>query len=394
MKSPINGKPLVRKVETNYFFRLSAYREPLLRLLEDGDALGGSRFTVEPEARRNEILARIREMEDVPISRSGQSGWGIPFPGDPTQTVYVWIDALFNYLTYVDTPERRPYWQSGATHLIAKDILWFHAAIWPALLLALRQCAGYEWVCPPARVYAHSFWISDGQKMSKTLGNFIDVEKIDGFVKTFGLDAVRWFLATQGPLGTNDSDFSEAKFIETYNTDLANAIGNCTSRVAKMTASYFGGHLPAPGPDAAAGVDHAHRAAQAVAEDRTRADRIDLAGAAAAALGLVRTIDGYIETTAPFRLAKDPARLAEVGTILYNCAETIRIVSVLLWPFAPTKIEELWRRLGCDHYAATLASNGRGALAEWAAWGQLLPGTPIVAGEPLFPRHQPARPLA
>jgi methionyl-tRNA synthetase len=387
LASPINGKPLVRKAERNYFFRLSAYREPLLRLLESGEVVDGCRFAVEPEARRNEIVDRIRGMEDVPISRSGQAGWGIPFPGDATQTVYVWIDALFNYLTYVDSDERRRYWQSGATHLIAKDILWFHAAIWPALLLALRRCPGYEWVTTPTRVYSHSFWISEGQKMSKSLGNFIDLEKLDRYVRSFGLDALRWFLLAQGPLGTTDSDFAEAKFIETYNTDLANAIGNCTSRVTKMTSRYFGGTLP-HGPHVAAGSGHTHDAEDAVTKYQTSMDRLDLSGAAVAAMVLVRAIDGYIEKTAPFRLAKDPKTLPDVGTILYNCAETLRIASLLLWPFAPTKTEELWRRLGCAHYAEALANHGRGYLAEWAKWGQLRPGTPITDGEPLFPRHQ------
>ena len=384
-KSPINGKPLVRKTEKNYFFRLSAYREPMLRLLQQGETVAGSRFAVEPDARRNEILSRIREMEDVPISRSGQTGWGIPFPGDETQTVYVWIDALFNYLTFADAGDRRRYWQSAATQLIAKDILWFHAAIWPALLLALQKCEGYGWVNLPSRLYAHSFWISEGQKMSKSLGNFVDLEKIDQFVATFGLDALRWFLATQGPLGTNDSDFAEAKFIETYNTDLANAIGNCTSRVAKMTSSYFGGVLPAP---LAVSDEHRLDAARAVTEYHACMAEIDLGGAAAAAMSLVRGIDGYIERTAPFKLAKDPANLPEVGTILYNCAETLRVVSVLLWPFAPAKIEELWRRLGCGPYAEALADRGRGSLTDWTEWGQLAPGTPITAGEPLFPRYQ------
>jgi methionyl-tRNA synthetase len=389
LKSPISGKPLVRKAEKNYFFRLRAYCEPLLRLLERGEAVDGCRFAVEPEARRNEILARIREMEDVPISRSGQSGWGIPFPGDATQTVYVWIDALFNYLTYVDSDDRRGYWQSGATHLIAKDILWFHAAIWPALLLALRKCPGYEWLTLPERVYSHSFWISEGQKMSKTLGNFIELEKLDHYVGAFGLDALRWFLATQGPLGTNDSDFSEAKFIETYNSDFANTIGNCVSRVTKMTSNYFGGRLSAHGPHVFADGGNAHDADIAVANYQARAERVDLDGAAAAALGLVRAIDGYIEKTAPFKLAKDATKLPEVGTILYNCTEALRIASLLLWPFAPTKIEELWRRLGCGHYTDALADGGRGKFAEWAKWGQLSPGASIIAGEPLFPRHHP-----
>jgi methionyl-tRNA synthetase len=385
LRSPINGKPLVRKTETNYFFRLSAYREPLLALLERAGTIDGRRFAVEPEARRNEILARIREMEDVPISRSGQTGWGIPFPGDATQTVYVWIDALFNYLTYVDDEARRPYWAAGATQLIAKDILWFHAAIWPALLLALRRCPGYEWVALPTTVYAHSFWISDGQKMSKSLGNFIDLERLDGYVDRFGLDALRWFLAVEGPLGTNDSDFSDAKFVETYNTDLANALGNCASRVAKMTSSYCGGRLPAPGPDAASG-ELAVAAAAAVTAANAAMARIDLAGAATAAMDLVRAIDGYIERTAPFRIAKDPARAGDVGAILYDCAETLRIASVLLWPFMPAKVEALWQRLGCEAYAEALARFGRGDLAAWTKWGLGTPGTPVVSAEPLFPR--------
>src|SRR5690606_1735693 len=143
----------------------------------------------------------------------------------------------------VDTDDRRAYWKDsgGAVHLIAKDILWFHAAIWPAMLLALRKRPGYDWVRLPAVVYSHSFWISEGQKMSKSLGNFIDLEKIDSYVERFSLDALRYFLASEGPLGTTDSDFAEAKFVEVYNTDLANTLGNCLSRVSNMTNRYFGG---------------------------------------------------------------------------------------------------------------------------------------------------------
>lgn len=390
--SPVNGRPLVRKTEKNYFFRLSAYREPLLRLLEGGDSIDGHTFTVEPEARRNEIAARVREMEDVPISRTGQGGWGIPFPGDETQTVYVWIDALFNYLTYVDADDRRRYWAAGATHLIAKDILWFHAAIWPALLLALRRCAGFEWVRLPARVYAHSFWIADGQKMSKSLGNFIDIDRIDRYVEGFGLDALRWFLATRGPLGTYDSDFSESKFIEAYNTDLANAIGNCTSRVMKMTSSYFDGLLPAPQQGIDAHSTHARAVADATAAYVAAMTRIDLAAAGDAAMDLVRGVDGYIAETAPFTLARDPARRPEVGTILYNCAETLRIAAVLLWPFAPSRMAELWQRLGWVPDSDALRGNGTAVLSTWTTWGGLQPGTRLTIGDPLFPRHQAGSP--
>ena len=396
-KSPINGKPLVRKKEKNYFFKLQAYRGELQQLFVANPGF------VQPDARRNEILNRIAEAVDVPISRTGTGGWGIPVPGDAEQTIYVWIDALFNYLTYVDTPERRPYWESGVTNLIAKDILWFHAAIWPALLLALRKCPGYEWVVLPKQVYAHSFWISEGQKMSKTLGNFIDLEKLDHYVNTFGLDALRWFLATQGPLGTTDGDFSEAKFIEVYNTDLANTLGNCFARISNMTQRYFVGKVPEAG---------ANSALTNLVFNVGTHTRLDIKGCALVGLrqlqygdpqgalssaacqgGILTTkgIDAYIETTQPFKLAKDPAKLPDVGTILYNCAEAMRIASVLLWPVIPHKSEEIWRRLGLD-YAAQMAGNaGRGQLEEWCKWGQLQPGTTIAQGDPLFPRYQPAK---
>lgn len=233
-KSPFNRKPLVRKREKNYFFRLSAYTDRLRDWIQANPAF------VQPEARKNEVLARLNEgLNDVPMSRTGTGGWGIPMPGDPEQSIYVWIDALFNYLTTVDTEDRRKYWPANH-HIIAKDILWFHAVIWPAVLMALDRPL-------PHQVYAHSFWISEGQKMSKTLGNFIDLEKIDQYVETYSLDALRYFLVTQGPLGATDSDFAHAKFVDVYNADLANTLGNCASRVTNMIARYFDGVLPEPG---------------------------------------------------------------------------------------------------------------------------------------------------
>ncbi len=370
-RSPINGQPLVRKSEHNAFFRLSAYRDALLELLEAG--------LVQPEARRNELLARVREgLNDVPVSRTGTQGWGIPVPGTPDQTIYVWIDALMNYLTTVDTDERRRYWPADV-HLIAKDILWFHGVIWPALLLALGRPV-------PRRVYAHSFWIRDGRKMSKSLGNFVDLETIDEYVGRFSLDALRWFLLTQGPLGTTDADFAESKFIEVYNSDLANTLGNSFSRVANMIGRYFGGVAPEGG--AGEGGELRAAAGRAVASYRGAMDELRLDDAAGAAMELVRAIDGYIERTAPFKLAKDPERMPEVGAILYDCAEAMRIASLLLWPVLPEKMEEVWRRTGGEAYAAAVAERGRGSFDEWTAWGLLKPGTPIAKGEALFPRFQ------
>ncbi len=377
-KSPFNQKALVRKKEKNYFFKLSRFGNELLALLDSHPQF------VQPDARRNEVIGRIREgLNDVPISRQASEGaaaWGIKVPGDEAHVIYVWIDALFNYLSTVDDDARRKFWPADV-HLIAKDILWFHAVIWPAMLMALK-------IELPRQVYAHSFWISEGQKMSKTLGNFIDLEKIDHYVATFGLDALRYFLASNGPMGTTDSDFAESKFIEVYNTDLANTLGNCFSRISNMTNRYFGGKLPASGPHVGASEEYSSAAGDALARYTQAMDGARLSEAIAAALDLVRAVDSYIEKTQPFKLAKDPARMPEVGTILYHCAEAMRIASLLLWPVIPGKIEELWQRIGCGDYASKLANRGRGDLAAWAQWGGLKPGTAIAQGEPLFPRYQ------
>ena len=394
-KSPFNGKPLVRKKEKNYFFKLSAYREPLLTLLEKGEKVDGCSFDVQPNARKNEIIERIRSAEDVPISRdvagAGLGDWCITVPGDDAHAIYVWIDALFNYLTAVDTPDRRHYWPADA-QLIAKDILWFHAAIWPAMLLALRRQPGHEWIDLPGVLYVHSFWISEGQKMSKTLGNFVDLEKLDHYVETFGLDALRWFLGTQGPLGTTDSDFSEARFIETYNAELANTIGNCSSRVAKMIGKYFDGVLPPRNdlPDGAVkdGVDDFIDVDDFVRVARVQIEELNLGAYGATVRGFVSEIDGYIERTSPFKMWKDEDLRPAVANILYNCAEALRVASVLLWPLIPDRSQEMWRRLGCDDYVAAVAGKGSGSFDEWTTWGLLQPGTSILQGDPLFPRYQ------
>ncbi len=395
-KSDVNGKPLVKKAEKNYFFRLSAYRDQLLKHFEENPSF------VQPDARRNEIINRIKDANDIPISRTGSGGWGIPVPGDDEQTIYVWIDALFNYLTYVDIEGRRHYWQSGATHFIAKDILWFHACIWPALLLALRKCDGFQdWhglgpLALPKQVYSHSYWVSEtGEKMSKSLGNFLDPKAIDNYVEEFGLDALRYFLATRGPLGTTDSTFSPDLFIEVYNSDLANTFGNSASRVANMIGKYFNAETPS-GQDAkdeelrqlVAGSTNAEIVASMLQTFYAEWGDGDLASSGQMGLDLVRDVDGFLERTAPFKLAKDESQLPGVGTILYNAQEALRIASVLLWPFIPHKVEDFWRRIGCGAYAERLKDRGRGDLEAWTRWGQLKPGTPIEKGDPLFPRYQ------
>lgn len=380
--SPVSKKPLVRAREHNYYFRLSRFQKPLEQHFAE------SRGFVKPDARRNEVLGRMREgLQDVPISRTNFT-WGIPMPNDPRHVIYVWIDALFNYATALglgeppSSPirrEREHYWPA-TYHVIGKEILWFHAVIWPAVLMALDLPL-------PRCVYAHSFWISEGQKMSKSLGNFIDLEAINRYVGTYGLDAWRWYLVTQGPLGAQDSNFSAAHFHRIYGEDLVNTVGNCASRVTAMIGKYFDGIVPpfAPGSDggskpvAASAIDLNSAAADAVTRVQKGMEDFDLSTAAAEALGLLRKVDAFINATEPFQVAKDPARRDELGTILYQCAESVRIASVLLAPILITKMPELWKALG------QAAPTAKTPLTDLARWGGLKPGTKVQKVA-LYPR--------
>jgi methionyl-tRNA synthetase len=398
-KSPINGKPLVRKTEKNYFFRLSKYSGALLELLEKRPEF------LQPDARRHEIANRIREgLNDVPISRTGGGDWGIRVPGDDAHIIYVWIDALFNYLSTVDTDARRKYWPADV-HLIAKDILWFHAVIWPALLLALKREL-------PRQIYAHSFWISEGQKMSKSLGNFIDLEKIDRHVATYGLDALRYFLASNGPLGIADSDFSEAKFAEVYNADLANTLGNLINRSLSMIKRYRQGRVPAPewanggmgdGGTGVPPVDSENQKPKT--QNPNPADpldaelpklwstthttytaamnRLDLQTALAALWQFITRANQYVEQTAPWSLAKDPAKSARLDLVLYNLAESCRLISIAVTPFIPATAEKIQTQLGLSGIP-----HQRDTLQDAEQWGSLPAGTQLGELFALFPRKE------
>lgn len=376
--SPVTGRPLVKRSEKNYFFRLSAFEARLKEHIEKNPGF------IQPESRRNEVLGRLKQgLQDVPISRAvtndPTSQWGIRMPDDPGHRIYVWIDALFNYLSAVDTPERKKFWPP-AVHVLAKDILWFHAVIWPAMLMAL----GREL---PGTVYAHSYWVRDGVKMSKSLGNFVTIEVLEAYAAKFGLDAVRWYLLTQGPLGSTDADFAHSKFVEVYNADLANGFGNCASRVGNMVDKYFGGVLPKGAGGAHAGTDFGAvcSAASNGAIDGMK-HSFDVGGMLTQGIAIVRAVDGYINTTAPFKLAKsvdaNPGAKEELGTILYNCAEALRVASLLLSPALITKIPEFWKAWGC-------APTPGASLADLAVFGgkhALKPGQSVGKGEILYMR--------
>jgi methionine--tRNA ligase len=371
-QSPVTSRPLVRAKERNYYFRLSAFQDRLQQ------HFAANPNFVQPSARQNEVLGRLREgLQDVPITRTNFT-WGIPFPGDPQHVIYVWIDALFNYITALglgepdsdSARERARRWPADF-HVIGKEILWFHAVIWPALLMALEMPL-------PKRIHAHSFWIADGQKMSKSLGNFIDLPTIEGYFSHYGLDAWRWYMATQGPLTTTDADFSAQHFHETYANDLVNTVGNCASRVGAMIGKYFGGSLPA---DSEGGGPWPNRCGAAVRQWCTHIDAFELAAAARCGIDLLRQVDGMINETEPFKLAKDPANMPRLASILNQCAQAVRIAGLLLEPFMPTKM--------------TALADGFGGEAcrrpEWqsrSSYGHLQPGC-AIAKLALFPRVEP-----
>ena len=376
-KSPVSGKPFTRAREHNYYFRLSRYQEQLEKLFESQPGF------VMPPARRNEVLGRLGEgLQDVPVSRTNFT-WGVSMPNDPQHVIYVWIDALMNYITALGLgdqagptfAERGKYWPA-TYHVIGKEILWFHAVIWPAVLMALDLPV-------PKCVYAHSFWIREGQKMSKTLGNFIDLTTIEMYVDAYGLDAWRYYMATQGPLGATDADFSSQQFHDTYTTDLVNTIGNSASRVTAMINKYFDGVVPDESSSGKrltiADHDWPEVCKCAVEQSTAAMERLDLGRSIGEALGLVRRVDGFINLTEPFKLAKDETRRDELAAILYQCAETLRIASLLLWPVIPDKASAMWEAFGLDIDPAAEDMNAL------AAWGGLRAGQ-VVTKIALFPR--------
>jgi methionine--tRNA ligase len=377
-KSPISGKPLVRSSEKNYYFKLSAYQEQIEALFESNPNF------VRPESRRNEVLGRLREgLLDVPISRTNFS-WGIPMPGDEEHVIYVWIDALFNYITALglgdvtsETYQSRSKYWPASYHVIGKEILWFHAVIWPAILMAL------EFPLPKC-IYAHSFWISEGRKMSKSIGNFIDEDTIDSYVEKYGMDAWRYYIVTQGPLGASDADFVATTFHDMYTAHLVNTVGNCTSRVTAMLGKYFEGEIPSELKDEDRitfdGFDWPDTCKEVVAAWSEAMEQFLLASAIETAMVLIREVDLFINETAPFTLAKDETKQAELGAILYQCVETLRIASVLLTPVIPQKMAEFQHAIGVSE-----EENEAQSFGELTSWGGLNSGgkTTKVA---LFPR--------
>lgn len=371
-KSPINRKPLVQRTEKNYFFRLSRYQAQLLALLENGE------LNIHPASRTAEIIARVREgLTDIPISRHSSESWGITVPGDDSHVVYVWVDALFNYLTAVDSDDRRHLWPAQL-QVVGKDILWFHAVIWPAMLLALRPIDGNQWLALPRNILAHGFWIREGEKMSKSMGNFVGMSDLKSYCDTFGVDGTRFFLASSGPVGSSDSDFAHARFVESYNANLANTVGNCFNRVVGMVNRYFDGVIPAQAPVRSSLTQQVHELVAAV---RARGCAFQYDKMIASALAIFRAIDQYVNLTEPYRLAKQPEHFDQVGHILYDCLDALRLGAIALWPVMPGSMAAMLESIGCL---------SQGETPTLAAERPIRSGVLIHNTGVLFPRHQDA----
>ena len=348
--------------EKNHFFRLSRYRD---RLLEHYAAHPGF---LQPEVRRNEMLRLLeRGLDDISVSRTGQS-WGIPLPFDPSSVVYVWFDALINYIAAVGygTDEARfKDWWPADVHIVGKDIVRFHAVVWPAMLMS----AG---VPLPRRVFGHGWVNWQGQRMSKSLGTSVDpLEAAD----RLGPDPLRLYLVKEIAYG-QDGDFTWERFEEHYNVDLANNLGNLVNRVAAMVHRYRAGRVVAPAPGAAPRL--AERAALIVRRYRAAMDEYKLHTGVAAAFELIDATNEFITRSEPWALAKQSDRAAELDQALFEMVEAVRIAALLLWPVMPASCAEILRRMGQTGPAAgwRLDRDARWSTAE----------REIIKGTPLWPR--------
>ncbi len=367
---PLCGRPTETVEEENYFFKLSAMEEPLLKLYNSDPNF------IRPESRRNEVISFVRSgLKDLSISRTTFK-WGIPVPGDEAHVIYVWLDALCNYITALgygnpDTKLYDRFWPADV-HMVGKEIVRFHCVYWPAFLIA----AGLPL---PKGIVAHGWLLFEESKMSKSRGNIVRTETI---LDVLGADALRYFLMREIVFG-QDGSFSFDALVQRFNSDLANGLGNLASRTLSMITRYFKGEVPYPSHAAAhtAADDAVAQTARRTIEDFSAAfDQYQFSRALESAWGLVAAVDKYIVENEPWALADkgDEQSRSRLATVLYTAAEALRVVTALAYPVIPDSTAKIWQQLGLGDIQQTQLANLK--------WGQLQLGTKLGKVEAVFPR--------
>jgi len=334
---PDCGRPVQEVTEEAYFFKMSNYADRILAHIENNPDF------LQPESRRNEMINFIKQgLEDLCISRTSFD-WGIPVPmddGDKKHVIYVWFDALTNYLTpigFLDNEEMfKKYWPADL-HLVGKEIVRFHTIIWPCILMALDLPL-------PKKVYGHGWLIVDGDKMSKSKGNVVDPIAL---IDEFGADTIRYFLLREINLG-QDGNFSRDALIERINSDLANDLGNLLHRTLSMAKKFQGGVLSAPVGESEIDKSLKADAAETVKVYRENMDKMELSAALKKAWAFVSRSNKYIDETAPWALAKDETKKQELANVLYNLAESLRFIAVLISPYMPATSPKIWQQLNLE----------------------------------------------
>ncbi|MEW9124496.1 MAG: methionine--tRNA ligase [Thermotaleaceae bacterium] len=373
-KCPDCGRPVELTKEEAYFFRLSKYQDALLKHFENHPEF------LEPLSRKNEMINNFLKpgLEDLCISRTTFS-WGIPVPFDEKHVIYVWLDALSNYATALGFPEEmegdyRKYWPADI-HLVGKEIVRFHTIIWPAMLMALEAPL-------PKKVFGHGWILLEGGKMSKSKGNVVDPVIL---TERYGVDALKYFLLREYSFG-QDGIFSNEVLLNRINADLANDLGNLVSRTVAMIDKYNGGIVPAPTIAGDFDEELKNLAVSVSAKLEEKMNKLDFSNALDEIWKLVRRTNKYIDETAPWILAKDGEQKGRLDTVLYNLAESIRIISVLIRPFMEATTKKIWMQLGMDEHQGTTWEDS-------ASFGKLPTGLKVRKAEALFPRIDIAKEL-